>query len=203
MIKLYILDQGGVVNRDFDCAPEASRRLGITEAAFRAAMAPDIMAFMRGDFPPEEFWRRFKARTGLAPAGGEDLWESCFRPRLDQDTVDLVKELGARARVVSGTNTIGSHHEINLRLGHYEGLHKVYASHLIRAAKPEAGFWLHILEAEGVEPSEAFFADDYPENVAAAAALGITARLYTTAARLRADLLELGAPIGLAAPVGA
>ena len=195
MIKLYIFDQGGVVNRDFDCAPEAARRLGMSEAAFREAMAPDIMAFMRGEFLPAEFWRRFKARTGYAPPNGEDLWDSCFRPRVDPGTVALIAELGAKARVVSSTNTVLPHHETNLRLGHYKGLHKVYASHIIGSAKPEAGFWLKILEAEGVEPGEAFFTDDYPENVAAAASLGMAARLYTSAVRLRADLVELGAPL--------
>jgi len=195
MIKLYIFDQGGVVNRDFDCAPEASKRLGITVAQFRAAMGPDIMAYMRGEFPPSEFWRRFKARAGVGPAEGEDLWDTCFRPRVDAETQAIVRELAAKARVVSGTNTIGVHHETNIRLGHYEGLHAVYASHLIHAAKPEPEFWLHILKAEGVRPEEAFFTDDFPENIAAASALGLAARLYTSAARLRADLLDLGAPL--------
>jgi putative hydrolase of the HAD superfamily len=203
MIELYIFDMGGVLVRNFDIGPEAARRLGIDVGDFRAFMEPDLMPFMRGDIDGAEFWRRFGARSGLGIS--EDYWTTLFRPRLDGPTVDLVHELAAGAlaegsRVVCGTNTIEEHYAIHKAQGQYGGFHAVYASHFMGTAKPEPGFWLDILEAEGVRPERAFFVDDFPENVEAARALGIESRLYVSADVLRADLLALGSPLGPGAP---
>jgi putative hydrolase of the HAD superfamily len=204
MIELFIFDQGGVLSRDFDIAPEAARRLGISAADFRKFAEPDDQAFMRGDFDSGEFWRRFEGRSGLSVR--ENYWETCFKPRMDGPTFDLVEELRAglrragRGRAVGGTNTIAEHYAIHRGLGQYGCLDEVYASHLMGRAKPEPEFWLDILEREGVPPQRAFFTDDYPENVEAAARLGIEARLYTDAASLRRDLVLLRAPVAAVAP---
>ncbi|MCX8014374.1 MAG: HAD-IA family hydrolase, partial [Rectinema sp.] len=107
----------------------------------------------------------------------------------------IVRRLARHHRVVCGTNTIDCHHEINIRLGMYEPFHAVYASHLMHVAKPDPDFWRYILRAEGVHPEEAFFTDDSQENVDAALALGIHARLYTDAESLARQLRDCGAPI--------
>jgi putative hydrolase of the HAD superfamily len=202
MIKLYVFDQGGVICRSFDIGPEAAARLGICLEEWRRLALPDIQAFMRGDLDAAVYWRRFEERSGLRV--GEDYWETLFRPTLDAPTFALARELGESGRVVCGTNTIAAHYEIHRGLGQYDCFHRVYASHLLRRAKPEAGFYASILESEGVRPDEAFFTDDYPENVEAAAALGIHARLYSDADALRRDLAALGAPVrgALAAEAG-
>lgn len=199
MIELYIFDQGGVISRDFMIGPEASRRLGVSLADFRRFVAPDDQAFMRGDFDSAEMWRRFEARSGVRAA--ENYWATLFHPHIDPPTFELVEELrsGLReagaGRVVGGTNTIAEHYAIHSAQGEYACFDFVYASHLMGRAKPEPEFWLDILKAEGVQPERAFFTDDYPENVEAAARLGLAARLYVGADALRRDLLELGAPI--------
>jgi putative hydrolase of the HAD superfamily len=199
MIELYIFDQGGVISRDFMIGPEASRRLGLSLADFRRFVAPDDEAFMRGDFDSAEMWRRFEARSGVRAA--ENYWATLFHPRVDRPTFELVEELRAGlrkagpGRVVGGTNTIAEHYAVHLAQGEYSCFDFVYASHLMGRAKPEPEFWLDILEKEGVPPERAFFTDDFPENVEAAARLGIEARLYTDADSLRRELVLLGAPV--------
>jgi len=193
MIELYIFDVGGVLCRDFDIAPEAARRLGIPLEDFLDLSAPDLSPLMRGELDGTEFWRRFEVRSGLR--AGEDYWKCLFSPTLDQPTCELALELGKRARVVGGTNTIAVHYETHSRLGHYACLQAVYASHLMGLAKPERAFWLAILEAEGARPERTFFVDDYEENVEAAASLGIRSLLYVDAAGLRNRLIDLGAPL--------
>jgi putative hydrolase of the HAD superfamily len=193
MIELFIFDQGGVLCRDFDVTVEAARRLGMEVGRFRELVAPDMHPYMRGELDDADFWRRFEGRSGIRVT--ENYWQSLFMPTLDAATYALVKELGLRARVVGGTNTIAAHYEIHRRLGHYDCLHKVYASQLMGLSKPDPAFWLAILEAEGASPERTFFVDDYPENVEAAAGLGIVSRLYTNAARLRRELVDLGAPL--------
>jgi putative hydrolase of the HAD superfamily len=195
MIKLYIFDEGGVLIRNHMVLPAVAESLGLAPEALRKLLPPDMEAYSRGDFDGAEFWRRFQARTGLRPS--DNSWGAHFKPTRDEPTFALVRELARGARVVCGTNTIDCHHDINERLGMYDCFHTVYASHLMRRVKPEPGFWLDILEAEGVAPGDAFFTDDSPENVEAARALGLESRLYVDAASLRRDLAALGAPVGL------
>ncbi len=194
MIELYIFDMGGVLCRDFDIRPEAARRLGIDGAELNRAMDPDIQPFMRGEMDDTAFWRRFSLRAGVFPA--ENYWATLFKPRLDAPTEHIVRELRARgARVVCGTNTIATHYAIHDALGQYAMFDRVYASHLMGVAKPEAAFFEAILSAERVPPNRAFFVDDYVENVEAACSLGILSRRYQSAHRLCEDLVALGAPL--------
>jgi putative hydrolase of the HAD superfamily len=198
MLRLYIFDEGGVVCRNPEMGALMAARLGISLEDWRRFALPDLQAFMRGELDASAYWGRFSERSGLEIR--EDYWATLFSPTLDLPTDGLIRDLGKAARVVCGTNTMAAHYAAHVALGQYGAFHRVYASHLMGRAKPEAAFFQAILEAEGVAPGEAFFTDDLPLNVEAAAALGIEARLYTDAERLRQDLLSLGAPVGVAPP---
>jgi putative hydrolase of the HAD superfamily len=52
----------------------------------------------------------------------------------------------------------------------------------VRLTKPDREIYEHCVRALGVDPSEAVFLDDRPENVEAAAAMGIHAILFETPA---------------------
>jgi glucose-1-phosphatase len=195
-LDLYIFDEGGVLIRGQMVMPAIAAALGLEADALRAAIGADLRELSDGLIGSGELWRRFEARTGIRPE--RDYLRECFHPTRDEATFGLVRELRAAAhasgaRVVCGTNTIDSHHEINEALGMYEPFHAVYASHLIHRSKPDPEFWLAILKAEGVAPERAFFTDDSDDNVEAARKLGLQARLYTDASTLRKDLAELGA----------
>ncbi len=204
-LRLFIFDEGGVISRNFMIGGEAARRMGISHEEFYRYIADDEQAFMRGDFDCAELWRRFEKKGGPRPA--ENYWATLFRPTVDAPTFDLVNELRAglrreaeqdsraAGRVVCGTNTIGVHYDYHKAHGQYDCFDEVYASQIMRHAKPEPEFWQYILDREKTAPENTFFADDFVENVEAAAAMGIKARLYTDAARLRQDLVELGAPV--------
>lgn len=56
--------------------------------------------------------------------------------------------------------------------------------------KPAAGIYRHLLETYDIEPSTTLFIDDAPENLAAAEALGLNGVLFTSAGRLREDLVR-------------
>jgi len=193
VIDLFIFDEGGVLIRDYNVLPGAATALGMSSDELRRLLPPEMAAYSRGTIDNTEFWKRFTARTGIAPK--EDYWRTLFKPTRDEPTFAIVRELAAKSRVVCGTNTIDCHHAINEELGMYEPFHVVYASHLIGFAKPDPAFWLHILDKEGISPERAFFVDDSADNVEAARNLGLVARLYTGATQLRADLLELGAQL--------
>jgi putative hydrolase of the HAD superfamily len=58
------------------------------------------------------------------------------------------------------------------------------------ARKPDPVVFDRVLEDYGVAADDAFFVDDLPQNVAAAASRGITAHLFTTPAALLAAIEE-------------
>jgi len=68
----------------------------------------------------------------------------------------------------------------------------VYASHLMGVSKPEPDFWLRILEAEGRTAEQAFFVDDFAENVDAARRLGIRSHRFTDVETLVRELETAG-----------
>ena len=59
-------------------------------------------------------------------------------------------------------------------------------------AKPDPSVFDLLLTRYDLDPASTVFVDDSPTNVAAAAAAGLTALVFTGADRLRADLTRLG-----------
>jgi 2-haloacid dehalogenase len=59
-------------------------------------------------------------------------------------------------------------------------------------AKPDPAVFDLLLSRYDLDPGNTVFVDDSPANVAAAAAVGLTALVFTGADRLRADLSRLG-----------
>ncbi len=215
MIDLFIFDEGGVMIRNFLVLPDMAAAMGMSQEELRPLLVPNMNDFSCGRIDSAEYWRLFTARTGIEVA--ENYWDTLFNPTPIAESFELVRELAAlpasyaiasaggvgvasgrntrAARVVGGTNTIDCHHEKNRRLGFYEGFQAVYASNEIGFSKPDPVFWLAILEAEGVEPENAFFTDDNADNVDVARDLGIEARLFVDADTLRRDLVALGVPL--------
>ena len=58
--------------------------------------------------------------------------------------------------------------------------------------KPDPRIYLHTCEKLGVAPGEAIFLDDKPENIEAAAKVGIHAILFKNVEQLREDILSSG-----------
>ena len=185
-MMLYIFDMGGVLAKDFDIAPEASRLLGLPEPAFRKFAAVDMDALMTGTMSAGDWWDRFARSSGVCPAG--DLWSTLFSPTVDAAVDRVIRNLGKHGRVVCGTNTIASHYDWLMTAGRYDAFDAVYASHLMGTCKPDPAFWHGILKAEGVRATDAFFVDDMAENVRAAQDIGISSHLFTDATSLRSAL---------------
>jgi putative hydrolase of the HAD superfamily len=186
---------GGVVARNIHIWPQLLEFLGQKESD---VLVPEFQKAQHeyglGLISEDEIWSRYTRATGKAvPPHEGSLMGKFFAPLLDEPTVQLIRDLKKQGlRVVCGTNTGDAHYVIHNKLNQYAVFDKVYASQLIHISKPDAAFYYHILDAEGAKPAEAFFTDDYAQNVEAAAKLGITAFLFTDAAALRNDLRSIG-----------
>jgi len=188
-LKLFIFDMGGVVSRNADVSRTVAAHLGLTLERFSELAGEGFARLITGKISGKEFWEVFSKRSGLQVR--EDLLARFFKPHREQQVVELVGSLRGKARVVVGTNTIPSHYRIHLERGDYERFDAVYASHLMGLAKPDPDFYRYILHHENCAAEEAVFTDDLPENVQAAALLGIHSFLFTGVSNLKKQIEEL------------
>ena len=190
MIKLFIFDMGGVLVRNFNILPQAAEYLGLSYGDLFGYIKDDLYPLMEGRLGVHDFWKNLEQKSGIEIT--REFWTELFRPRIDQSTSGLITRLKKYYPVVCGTNTMDEHYRIHQENGDYLIFDRVYSSHLMRTAKPKPGFFNLILEKEGVKPEETVFTDDLPENVEAAASLGINSFMFTDAAEFEKDLADSG-----------
>lgn len=194
-LQLCIFDMGGVMVDGHDVTPKFAEMVGVPRSELLPLLrAAGDSTLHDGTDSPASYWERFHALSGIEVKG--DPWRDLFTPirrPVMYALVDRLKRSGMR--VVAGTNTIDVHYAIHSDGGDYDVFDKVYASNLMHVSKPDPGFWRHILSAEGVEPHQALFVDDLPENVAAAAAVGLHAVQFVTADQV---IREVEEALGLA-----
>jgi putative hydrolase of the HAD superfamily len=196
MIKCCIFDMGGVMIRDYHMAPELLPFLGFAGGSLTeidSRLNDELHRHGRGEIDEDQFWEFYTKITGRTlPPHNESLFGKFFHPKMDEATVQVVRELKeAGMRVVVGTNVIDAHYNIHRKLGQYDIFDHVYASHLMGIAKPDPAFYTSLLKEEGIDASDAFFTDDMAENVAAASSLGLNAFVYTGAGALQEQLHSL------------
>lgn len=176
-VTLYIFDMGGVVARNTDVFPDMVSYLDITREEFLTLAGENLEKLLNGKVSTDEFWARFSRMYGREVE--EELFGKFFHSSIDQEVMDLIKQLKGRSRVVCGTNTLGPHYDYHVSRGHYDIFDAVFASHKIGLSKPNPEFYGYILRSEGVIPQNAFFVDDTEVNVLSAERMGINAALFT------------------------
>lgn len=185
--NLIIFDIGGVLAKNTNVVPYICKKLDITKSDFiKYADVEKLKEIQTGKISMDEFWNHFEKKSGINV--NEDLFESFFNPVIDTKTLEVIKKLKKKYRVIAGTNTITPHYDIHKKRGDYDLFDKVYASHLIGFSKPDSDFYEKILEIENSSAEEAVFIDDTRENVEEAEKLHIKSYLFRTPEELESDL---------------
>ena len=187
MDKLFIFDIGGVLLQDFDITKDLSKYLNvnITSVYSSSSMADHY----KGLIDEEEFWNNYMAETNIKLNPKEDLFKKFFFPTVDEETVNIIKDLRNNGyRVVAGTNIMTSHYEVANDMALFDNFDKAYCSHLMNCKKPDEGFFTYILKAENKKPEDVYFIDDLEENIQGAKKMGINTFLFTSAKELRSKL---------------
>lgn len=113
---------------------------------------------------------------------------------IDQDVIQIARELKANYKVGLLTNAIGS--LLDDIFAQNPGIQDIFDERIVSSevglVKPEPEIYKLALEKLGVQPEEALFIDDGQANVDGAIAVGMQALLFTGADQLRTDLQELG-----------
>ncbi len=194
-IKLFIFDMGGVLLQNFDVIPEICRILNISEKSFRKLNKNRFHLLMEGRITASDFWQDVSENFGISVDA--EMAGGLFNPKVNAKTESIIIELKKHYMVVCGTNTIKEHWDYLHERGIYRIFHRVYASHIMKIAKPRKEFFQLILEGEGVLPEETVFIDDFIENVNAASSLGMHSFLFSDAPSLDHDLKSLAGKVGI------
>lgn len=140
---------------------------------------------------------RFPDQAELIAAYHERWWET-VGGQID-GTVDVLRELrDLGIRLYAITNWSAEKFELTFpRFGWLAWFEGIVVSGRERVVKPDPRIYRLLVDRHGVDPGAAVYVDDVQVNVEAAQALGMTALLFTTPERLRADLADVGIPVGV------
>jgi putative hydrolase of the HAD superfamily len=194
-----LFDYGGVI-----CQPQPGRDVARMAAAVGCPVADLLVPYWayrldydRATLDVTRYWQQVGADLGrsfTSPQIAElSRLDAGSWLHLQPDTVHLVAGLaaaGMRLAVLSNApdDTAQAVHGLPVAR-HFQ--HLVFSCHL-KLAKPDPECFRAALGVLQAEPADVIFLDDRPDNVAAAAALGIRSARFTDARTARADLAGYG-----------
>jgi HAD superfamily hydrolase (TIGR01509 family) len=197
-IKCVFFDFDGVL-RNWDYEMDGiEENYGIPLEAMREiAFAPEnVEPAVRGLVTDEE-WRANVGRI-LAKrfpdkdaAGAIRFWDSRIG-ELVPEVLEIIKECKSKLPVALFTNATSKLNQDLKALGVADLFDHVVNASEIGSVKPEPEIFAHAVELVGINPNEAFFTDDKPENVEVAKRLGWSGHPFENAAGLRSALITLG-----------
>ncbi len=201
-LRAVIFDYGNVI-----CRPPSEQQLSEAAALCGFTVEEFVQSFWR---KRREYDRGSNARAywqDVAACSGRvfdetlivemmrrevDFWGR-FDDRVLKWTQDL-RRAGLRTSILSNLpRTLGE--KLRGEPGFLEHFDQVTFSYELGFIKPEAPIYQHAIEGLRVEPAEALFLDDRPENVAGARAVGIHAEVFSSwEVFLERDCLRYGLP---------
>lgn len=194
-IKAVIFDLGGVLVRtEF---PQVRQKLALKlglepEALDRTIWGREDWELAQiGAITYDQYWNRVGAALGLStPEALSDFRREYFSgDRVDQELVDLIRDLRSRYKVGLLSNAPD---RLEVWLENHWGIKDLFDAVVYSAkegkAKPDPAMFHVILERLDVLPSAALFIDDYPRNVDVALALGMPAIRFTSTDALLGEL---------------
>jgi len=188
-IQLICFDLGGVLIRLCDGWDHACQLAGVTpskpvteadhQQVIELVHIEEVGGLVRG-----EFFNRAAPLLGLSPEDTHavyDAWLCGAYPGID-DLIQTIKSAGLKAGCLSNTND--NHWRAMSDPRHANGLpfdqlDYRFASHLVKARKPDPEIYAHVEQATGLPPGAILFFDDLGDNIEAAMARGWQARQVT------------------------
>ncbi len=198
--KVLFFDLGNVLlffDHDLACR-QMAEVAGIEASVVRRAVFESGLqhAYECGRISTREFCDQFCRATGTEPDYASLCHAAAAIFELNVGIKPLLAQLAAAGyRLALLSNTCEVHWEY-VSSGRYGSLLDVFSprvlSYHLGLVKPQPEIYMAALDLAGVAPTEAFFTDDRPENVAAACAVGIDAVQFTGTAALHRELLARG-----------
>ena len=207
-LRAVVFDYGMVLTGSPD--PEAYaamlRITGLSREDFERVYWNDRHAYDEGKLTGIAFWQKLLSDAGLPQDQKtvEELnhWDAHFWTTQNPAMLAWQQQLKQRGILTAILSTMGDSVLEKIER-EFEWIHRfdvrVWSFQLLMA-KPDPAIYHHTLAKLGIRPEEALFLDDRLVNVEAARALGMQALLFSTVAKLRADLIANGLADSLPLP---
>jgi putative hydrolase of the HAD superfamily len=184
-VRAVIFDFGGVLCFHPDDArwTRVAETAGMPVSDFMSAFWAHRINYDAGQLEPAEYWRGV-----LGPAFHESKLPELIRGEVelwnqyDQRVFDWIGQLrnaGLRTVILSNLPRVLGE-ELRATPGFLDHFDHITFSYELRKVKPQPEIYLDAIRGVGVEPSEALFLDDRPDNVEGSIEVGMPALLYTT-----------------------
>jgi putative hydrolase of the HAD superfamily len=183
MKRLVVFDLGRVLVRICDGWQHAFERAGVTlpadvlDAPTRARLLDGVKRIETGHTPVSAFCEEIAGHLNLSCDVVTKMWEGyTLGPFEGAD--QLLADLHAAGHTTAClSNTNSEHWRVLTDPADPHGqvvnrLHHRFASHLVRARKPDPEIYAHVEQTTGFQPSQITFFDDLAENIEAAQARG-------------------------------
>ena len=203
LIRALILDFGGTIvtmDGDADSARQVAAELDVALADVMAVVMghPDWTDAMLGKYTIEEFDQRLYARLGKPydPAQHPLIYRMFANEILNTSLLavaDEVRAANGKAAILSNATFDLEERLLIDKFAIFDRFDLVVNSARLGIVKPDPAIYHHTLDLLEVAPHEAIFVDDLPENVKAAAALGIHAIHFRDEAQAIADIRSVQA----------
>jgi glucose-1-phosphatase len=186
--RLVVFDLGRVLIRICDGWQHAFELAGVPlsveamDAAVKAHLHAGVCRIEVGEDDVTEFCLEVAQRLGLPLESVIRMWQGYTLEAFPgvAELIDQIHAAGAATACLSNTNA--EHWRILTDLNDPQGqalagLQHRFASHLVRARKPDAPIYAHVERQTGFDPARIIFFDDVIENVEAARQRGWQAHL--------------------------
>ena len=211
-IEAVIFDYGRVLSNSED--PVAKGKLlalsGLDESTLFPAYWRFRHAYDLGELNGGAYWARVAGDAGVSftPGQIEELIETdiLMWASLNEEMLSWVVALQDAGFPTAILSNMGEDMLRYMRqefgwLAHFQ--HHTWSCEL-GIGKPDPAIYTHTCERLGVAPEQTLFLDDKPENIEAAASVGLNAVLFHSIEQLRHDLearnLQAGLPVPGKAP---
>ena len=179
MKRLVVFDLGRVLVRICDGWQHAFERAGVSlphdvlDASTRARLLDGVKRIEVGETPVSAFCEEVAGHLNLSCEVVTKMWQGYTLGPFegaDQLLADLASA-GVTTACLSNTNA--EHWRVLTDPADPQGrvinrLHHHFASHLVRARKPDPQIYAHVERTTGFGPSQITFFDDLAENIEAA-----------------------------------
>jgi putative hydrolase of the HAD superfamily len=185
---LVVFDLGRVLIRICDGWQHAFEQAGIPlsvealDASVKAHLHAGVARIEVGAGEVADFCRQAAEHLGLTCEAVTKMWQGYMLGPFPgaADLIDDLHTAGAATACLSNTNSEHWRVLIDQSDPHGQALARLqhrFASHLVRARKPDPAIYAHLERQTGFEPAHIIFFDDVPENVTAARDRGWRAHL--------------------------
>jgi len=186
-LRAVIFDFGNVI-----CRPPTEQQLSDAAAVCGTTLEEFVHAFWRNrrdydrGMDAREYWgdladfigRKFDDSTVKDLMRREIAFWSDFDTRVLGWSDDL-RHAGLKTGILSNLpRTLGE--SLRAEPGFLDHFDQFTFSYELGIIKPEIGIYRHAMQQLGIDPAEALFLDDRPENVEGALATGLHAEIFTT-----------------------